>query len=103
MDPDCVRAVEDYSAETILALSAVLDRSTTREHLVYREAELDDLWRIIDTALTASRRDSRAAALSERLQRLLALTIEAHDLVGSAELPREAAARLRTALDGLKA
>ena len=34
MDPDSVYAVEDYSAETLAALSDALECSTTREHFV---------------------------------------------------------------------
>jgi hypothetical protein len=99
MEPDDIYPVEDYSPETLAVLSDALERSTSREHLVYREAELDDLWRVLDTALGEARRDSRAGALAAQLEELRALTMRAHDLVGSDERPREAAAVLRTAIE----
>lgn len=98
MDPDDVCPVEDLSPATLQALIDALERSTTREHFVYREAELDDLWRVVDTALSAARRDTRERDLALRLERLQAIAVEVHDLVGADERPREAAARLRSAL-----
>lgn len=98
MSPDDLRPIEDFSPATLAALIEALERSTTREHFVYREAELDDLWRVLDTALRAARRDTRERARADRLARLQAIAVEAHDLVGSDERPREAAARLRAAL-----
>jgi hypothetical protein len=98
MHPDDVYPVEDYSPETLAALSDALERSTSREHFVYREAELDELWRVLDTALNAARRDTRRRELALKLERLQAIATEAHDLVGAEERPREAAAHLRTAM-----
>ena len=98
MNPDVVCPVEDFSPATLTALIEALERSTTREHFVYREAELDDLWRVVDTALLAARRDTRERERALRLEQLQAIAVEAHDLVGADELPREAAARLRAAL-----
>jgi hypothetical protein len=98
MSPDDVYQVEDYSPGTFEALSDALERSTSREHFVYREAELDDLWRILDTALARARRDTRERERAKRIERLQAIAMEAHDLVGADERPREAAALLRTAI-----
>jgi hypothetical protein len=96
--PDDICPVEDFSAATLSALIDALERSTTREHFVYREAELDDLWRVVDTALRAARRDTREREHALRLEELQAIAVEAHDLVGADERPLEAAARLRAAL-----
>ena len=93
-----MRSVEDYSRTTLAELCDVLERSTTLEQFVYREAELDDLWRVVDTALSAARRDTRKRAEAESLERLLALVAQAHDFIGSDEAPLPAAARLRSAL-----
>ena len=98
MSPDDVCPVEDFSSATLAALIDALERSTTREHCVYREAELDDLWRVVDTALRAARRDTRERERMLRLEELQTIAVEAHDLVGADERPLEAAARLRTAL-----
>ncbi len=95
MNVEEIHAVNDYSGATIAALAGRLERSTQLEHFIYREAELDDLWRLIDTALGAARNQSDAEA--ERfLAALKTLTHEAHDLVGN-EQPHEAAERLRIA------
>ena len=99
MDLDDMCPIEDYSPETLAMLSDALDRSTSREHFIYREAELDDLWRLLDTALSEARRDSRAGERATQLEQLRALTMRAHDLVGSDERPHEAAAVLRTAIE----
>jgi hypothetical protein len=98
MSPDDICPVEDYSPATLTTLADALERSTTREHFVYREAELDDLWRVVDTALRAARRDTRERGRADRLQRLQGIAEKAHDLVGADERPHEAAAHLRTAL-----
>ena len=98
MSPDDVCPVEDFSAATLAALIDVLERSTTREHFVYREAELDDLWRVIDTASRAARNDTRERERAVFLEELQVIAVEAHDLVGADERPLEAAARLRKAL-----
>ncbi len=98
MTPDDICPVEDYSPGTLAVMIEALERSTTREHFVYREAELDDLWRVVDTALRAARRDTRERERALLLERLQAIAQEAHDLVGAAERPNEAAARLREAL-----
>jgi hypothetical protein len=90
-----IHAVNDYSGATIAALAGRLEGSTELEHFVYREAELDDLWRVIDTAL-AEARDQRDGESERFLTSLKSLTHEAHDLVGS-EQPRAAAERLRIA------
>jgi hypothetical protein len=98
MDPDQAHLIENYSAETVAALCDWLEQSGSREQLVYREAELDDLWRLLDTALADARRDSRRHALASELERLLAVTVQAHDLVGCDEEPLRAAALLREAI-----
>jgi hypothetical protein len=95
MNVSQIHAVNDYSGATIAALAALLDRSTEREHFIYREAELDDLWRVIDTALDGAR-DQRDAEAERFLGSLKTLTHEAHDLVGN-EQPHAAAERLRIA------
>ena len=94
---DRMHAVEDHSRATILALSEALEQSTSREQFVYREAELDDLWRIVSTALDLARNDTRRRDETAQLTDLLAVVQAAHDRVGSDENPRAAAALLRSA------
>ena len=93
-----VHAIEDHSDNTILAMSEIIARSTSREHFVYREAELDDLWRLVHTALEQARDDTRRGRDVQDLAKLLAVVAEAHDLVGRDEDPQAAARHLRDAL-----
>jgi hypothetical protein len=95
---DVPLVIDDFAPGSIARVAALLERSTRREHFVYREAELDDLWRLIDMELAAARRDHRRAHDVARLEALLAITHEAHDLVGADEDPHAAAACLRRAL-----
>lgn len=92
-----MHAIEDHSAGTILALSDIIERSSSREHLVYREAELDDLWRLVHTTLERARDDTRREREASALEALLAVVAEAHDLVGRDEDPFAAARVLRGA------
>jgi hypothetical protein len=96
MNPDHIVPVEDYSDETIRSLIAHLEASSSFEHFIYRESELDAVWRLVEIALQHPA-GTAGAGESARLQRLLAAAREAHDLVAD-EQPREAAERLRQVL-----
>jgi hypothetical protein len=74
--------VEDFTPETLGELGERIACSTTPEQLVYREAELDDLWRIVETAVTVARDERLPAAEIARLEHLARLVRDAHDLVG---------------------
>jgi hypothetical protein len=95
MDPGHVVAVEDYSPETLRNLIAHLEQSTAFEHFIYRESELDALWRLLEIA--APGRVVLEADERRRVETLLAAARNAHDLVAD-ERPLEAAARLRAVL-----
>ena len=93
MDPGHVVAVEDFSRETLRNLIAHLDASTEFEHFIYRESELDSLWRLLEIAVAHGGTSADEPARS-RLEQMLAAAQRAHDLV-AAERPSEAAACLR--------
>ncbi len=93
VNPSNVVLVEDFSEDTIENLFAHLEVSSQFEHYIYRESEMDSLWRLIDMAVRAEGQGPNAP----RLQRVLEAAREAHDLVGD-ERPLEAAKRLRTLL-----
>ena len=89
MNPAHIVTVTDFSPETLRDIIAHLEASTTFEHLVYREAELDAVWSITGFFLKQGR--------DEALERLHQTAHQAHDLVGQRR-PREAANLLRSVL-----
>jgi hypothetical protein len=96
MNPDHLVPVEDFSEETLRNLVAHLEGSTTFEHFVYRESELDEVCRLVDDALQGGqgRVDEQQRA---RWHVVFDAARDAHDLVG-AEDPGRAAAQLRQIL-----
>lgn len=96
MSLDDIHPVDDLSQITMRALVDRLQRSTTAEQLIYRETELDEMWRLADIALAEAERNRGADR--ERLRRIKDAVMRAHDLVGVDMQPRAAADILR-ALD----
>lgn len=96
MNPDHLVPVEDFSEETLRNIVAHLEASTTFEHFVYRESELDEVCRLVDDALQGGlgRVDEQQRA---RWQIIFDAARDAHDLVGVEE-PERAAERLRQIL-----
>jgi hypothetical protein len=92
-NPAHIVTVTDFSPETLRSIIAHLDASTSFEHMVYREAELDAIWSITGFSLG----DVRDPAEHGALARLHEAAHRAHDLVGQSR-PREAAALLRALL-----
>jgi hypothetical protein len=84
MNLDELHPIEDLSKATILALSDRIARSTSEEQFIYRECEIDELWRLLGPAHAPN--DDVA---------LRAVVMEVHDLVGVDGDPKRAAARLR--------
>ena len=94
MSLDDIHDVDDYSQITVRALIDRLQRSTSPEQLIYRETELDEMWRLTDIALAeAERNRSPDRAL---LARIKDAVMQAHDLVGVDGQPFAAADVLRT-------
>ena len=77
VNPDHIVSVKDFSQDTLRHLIAHLKVSTTFEHLVYREAELDAIWTITGFFLI----NEPASTLRDAVGRLHAGAEEAHDLV----------------------
>ena len=96
MDLDDVIAVENFSDLIIQVLADRLARSKTAEHCIYRESELDELWRLLDIAVRAGDPDGLRDQAS--LIKLRDIVHRAHDLVGMDSAPVAAAAMLREAL-----
>lgn len=93
VDLDDIHDVDDYSGATLGAMIDRLERSTTGEQFIYRETELDEMWRLVDIRLIQAGGEERAALLVLR-----EAIMRAHDLVGMEGKPMEAA-RLLRALD----
>lgn len=96
MDLDEILPIENFSDLTIQLLSERLQRSRTAEHCIYRETELDELWRLLDIAIKEG--DPDGLRDSDQLRHMRTLVHEAHDLVGMENKPQEAATVLRSIL-----
>lgn len=95
MDIDDIHEISDYSEMTLLAIVARLRKTGSPEQCIYRETELDELWRIVDIELRLADAGSTRA---ESLARFRSAIMVAHDLVGMDEKPIEAAAALEQIL-----
>lgn len=96
VDLDDIIPVENFSDLTIQILAERLQRSRTAEHYIYRESELDELWRLLDIACRSGDPDGLRG--SEELRSMRFIVHRAHDLVGMEGKPKEAAEVLREAL-----
>ncbi len=98
-DPDGVADIADDSAETLRATIERLLASSTPEQLVYRECELDEIWRFIDLEIASRKAAGRPASALAELVRRREIVMQAHDLVGISADPAAAAQRLRELID----
>ncbi|MFN0070758.1 MAG: hypothetical protein ACKVVP_04610 [Chloroflexota bacterium] len=91
-------SIDDFSNDTLIALADRLEKSTSFQELLVREAELDEIYRRVETALIdATSQDDKYSASG--LQQLFQRVWEAHDLAAEGE-PLEAARRIRQAMTG---
>ena len=97
MDIDHAQSIADFAPSTLYALCERIRRSTNDEQLAYREAEIDEIWRLIDIALDLARHESRSQEVA-RLELLKALTWEVHDLIGNEGDRRRAIELLQSVL-----
>jgi hypothetical protein len=71
--------ISDFSPNTIRQLSERIALTSAPEHLLYREAELDDLWRQVVTALDDARDHDDDLVSVAYLTKLLQVVHDAHD------------------------
>lgn len=77
---DDIHDIDDWSQITVWALIDRIRKSSSFEHAIYRETELDELWRNLDIAAATAVREGLPEA--PRLLHLKAITMQAHDLIG---------------------
>jgi hypothetical protein len=77
VNPGHIVSVKDFSPDTLRNVVAHLKASTSFEHLVYREAELDAIWTITGFFLA----NEPASRLHDAVKALHAGAEKAHDLV----------------------
>jgi hypothetical protein len=94
---DRLHVFYELTDQTVLALVTRIERSSTPEHMIYRECELDEAWRLLDSAVREIRvrRGASAAEALETLDALRLIVIKAHDLVGVDGDVTNAASELR--------
>jgi len=95
IDPNEVLDIQDYDAATLSALIQRLLISTAPEHLIYRECELDEAWRLVDLEIASLRAARGSSAALAHLETVRKIIEQAHDLVGDAADPAAAADCLR--------
>ena len=83
MNADDIHLIEDYSSQTLRELIGRVDKSSTFEHMIYREAELDEVWRLLDNDIVAAARQGWNTREVQNLVALRALIVEAHDFIGN--------------------
>jgi hypothetical protein len=95
-DADLNRAlpVDDFGNDTLLTVVERLERSRRYQHYILREAELDDVWRHVETALKVAEENADSGPRIESLRTLLGAVMAAHDLVADGD-SISAATRLR--------
>ena len=73
--------IHDFSPDTLLSLVERIESSSGFQHFIFREAELDDLWRQVEHALVSAQSKGRSTRDIDRLRILLDCVVAAHDLV----------------------
>jgi hypothetical protein len=95
---DDLVSIDDYSAPTLRSLIERIAVSNEVEHMIYRESELDEVWRLLDADVARAGRDGLDNEQLLRLLTLRELVIEAHDLIGNDSDTASARERLTRAI-----
>lgn len=90
---DDIHDIDDWSQITIWALIDRIQRSAGFEQAVYRETELDELWRVLDIASATAVREADPKASDLLMKK--GIVMKAHDLIGVTEDFAAAAALLK--------
>jgi hypothetical protein len=95
---DDIEELSDYSMQTLAYLKQRIERSAGVEQFVYREVELDVVWRLIDCAVAEAQHRNALQDDIGALEALRAAVMDAHDLLGNGFAASEAADRLGAVL-----
>ncbi len=94
-DLNDIHEIADFSTATLRAQIERLAASEGPEQLIYRECELDEIWRLVDLEIASIHAVGGRNPDLAALESLRAAVMEAHDLVGVEGDVARAAARLR--------
>jgi hypothetical protein len=94
MDLDSLHPIPEVSRRTLEELIRRIEGSRTPEQLVYRECEIDEVWRLLGPNIS----NLRLPAPGLQADALKRAVLEAHDLVGVDGNVAAAAAVLRAAM-----
>ncbi|SIT48819.1 conserved hypothetical protein [Paraburkholderia piptadeniae] len=98
MNVDDLHSIEDYLPETLRQIIERVENSRTFEQMIYRESELDEVWRLLDNDIAGAARNAANPAKGQNLVALRELIIEAHDLIGNESNTVDARERLLKAV-----
>ncbi|MGF6695730.1 hypothetical protein OKW38_000341 [Paraburkholderia sp. MM5496-R1] len=99
MNVNDIHSIEDYSPETLRELIGRVEKSSTFEHMIYRESELDEVWRLLDNDIVAAARQGSNVREVQNLAALRNLIVEAHDFIGNDSNTVDARDRLLKAVE----
>ncbi len=97
MDLNRPLPIHDFSPDTLLSLVERIESSSGFQHFIFREAELDDLWRQVEHALVGAQAGGNGNRDAERLRVLLECVEAAHDLISESK-KEEALAQLQAGI-----
>ncbi|WP_233810221.1 hypothetical protein [Paraburkholderia sp. HP33-1] len=83
MNVDDIHTIEDYLPQTLRELIERVEKSSTFEQMIYRESEMDEVWRLLDNDIAASARQGSNTREVRNLVALRKLIVEAHDFIGN--------------------
>jgi hypothetical protein len=98
MDIDSAHVIPDISRPVMLQLIERVKKSRTDEQLIYREAEVDEVWFLLDAAIAEMQWAGGKSAEIAQLEAFKAAIMEIHDLIAVDRNVALAAARLRESL-----
>ena len=94
---DELHDILDCGPATLRALALRIEASAGDMELIYRETEIDEVWRWVDVGLGQAQHVRAAPAVIEHWRRLKAEVMRIHDLIGI-DLDRDTAVQALRAL-----
>lgn len=101
--PDELHDVLDCGPETLGALADRIDESDQEIRQIYRETEIDEVWRWVDVMLMQAQHEKASGDVIAHWMSVKTEVMDIHDLVGIDSDLKAAAVRLRRLADRLTA